>query len=67
MIGYDWLTKMIGPSGRILHSFSTYIVQFSCLLVGPDRQLTFVKAQIVGVDGLEHLNHTLMNIVWFQK
>ncbi len=67
MIGYDWLTIMIGPSGRILHSFSTYIVQFSCLLVGPDKQLTFVKAQIVGVDGLEDLKHTLMNIVWFQK
>lgn len=67
MIGYDWLTIMIGPSGRILHSFSTYIIQFSCLLVGLDKQLTFVKAQIVGVNGLEDLKHTLMNIVWFQK
>jgi hypothetical protein len=67
MIGYDWLTIMIGPSGIILHSFSTYIIQFSCLLVGLDKQLTFVKAQIVGVNGLEDLKHTLMNIVSFQK
>jgi hypothetical protein len=58
---------MIGPSGRILHSFSTYIVQFSCLLVGLDKQLTCLKDQIVDVDGLEDLKHTLMNIVWFQK
>jgi hypothetical protein len=57
---------MIGPSGRILHSFSTYIVQFSCLLVGLDKQLTCLKDQIVDVDGLEDLKHTL-NIIWFQK
>jgi hypothetical protein len=67
MIDYDWLTIMIGPSGRNLHSFSTYIVQFSCLLVGPDKQLTFVKAQRVCVDGLEDLKHTIVNVVWFQK
>lgn len=67
MIGYDWLTIMIGPSGRILRSFSTYIVQFSCLLVGPDKQSTFVEAQRVCVDGLQDLKHTLVNVVWFQK